>query len=46
MDRLEELLPNAARVEIPDASHIMHEDNPDAYHQAVLSFLRDQPGRA
>lgn len=40
IDRLEELLPNADRVDIPKASHIMHEDNPDAYNRAVLSFLR------
>jgi pimeloyl-ACP methyl ester carboxylesterase len=39
-DRLEELLPNAKRVEIDGASHIMHEDNAEAYNKAVLSFLR------
>ncbi|MFN2291240.1 MAG: alpha/beta fold hydrolase [Anaerolineae bacterium] len=39
LDRLEELLPEAERVEILDASHIMHEDNRDAYNRAVLSFL-------
>ena len=38
-DRLEELLPRAERVEIPGASHIMHEDNTTAYASAVLSFL-------
>ncbi len=38
-DRLEELLPQAERAEIPDASHIMHEDNAPAYNAAVLSFL-------
>jgi len=43
-DRLEELMPNTERVEIPNASHIMHEDNADAYNQAVLSFLRGHPG--
>ncbi len=42
-DRLEELLPRVDRVVIPDASHIMHEDNPDAYSSAVLRFLRGQP---
>jgi len=39
-DRLEELMPNTERIDIPEASHIMHEDNPSAYNQAVLSFLQ------
>jgi pimeloyl-ACP methyl ester carboxylesterase len=39
IDRLEELLPRAQRVQIPEASHIMHEDNPAAFNEAVLSFL-------
>lgn len=44
IDRLEELLPRSERVEIPGASHIMHEDNARAYNGAVLSFLsRHQP---
>lgn len=38
-DRLEELLPNSDRVEIPAASHMMHEDNANAYNTAILSFL-------
>jgi len=38
IDRLEELLPRAERVEIPDASHIMHEDNPAASNAALRSF--------
>jgi pimeloyl-ACP methyl ester carboxylesterase len=38
-DRLEELLPRCERVEIPAASHAMHEDNPTAFNAAVLSFL-------
>lgn len=38
-DRLEEMLPSIERIEISDASHIMHEDNPTAYNAAVLSFL-------
>jgi pimeloyl-ACP methyl ester carboxylesterase len=38
-DRLEELLPHAERTEIPDASHLMHEQNPGAYNEAVLGFL-------
>jgi pimeloyl-ACP methyl ester carboxylesterase len=38
-DRLEELLPNVDRVEIPKASHIMHEENPAAVNDAILDFL-------
>ena len=38
-DRLEELLPRADRVEIPGASHLMHEDDADAYNRAVRAFL-------
>jgi pimeloyl-ACP methyl ester carboxylesterase len=40
-DRLEELIPHAGRIDIPNASHIMHEDNAAAYDHAVLSFLKD-----
>ena len=39
LDRLEELLPRAERIEIPGASHIMHEDNAAAYNAAICSFL-------
>jgi pimeloyl-ACP methyl ester carboxylesterase len=39
-DRLEELLPNVHRAEIPGASHIMHEDNPAAVTGAILGFTR------
>ena len=39
LDRLQELLPDAERAEIPDASHIMHEDNPDEFYEAVTAFL-------
>jgi len=39
-DRLEELLPNVERVEIDNASHIMHEDYALAYNQAVEIFLK------
>ncbi len=39
-DRLEQLMPRAERTEIPGASHIMHEDNPAAFNQAVQSFLQ------
>jgi pimeloyl-ACP methyl ester carboxylesterase len=39
-DRLEELLPNVRRIEVPDASHIMHEDNPQVVNEAIAGFLR------
>jgi len=38
-DRLEELLPRSERTAIPDASHLMHEDNASTYNAAVLSFI-------
>lgn len=40
-DRLEALIPNTKRVDIPNASHITHEDNATAYNHAVLSFLQE-----
>jgi pimeloyl-ACP methyl ester carboxylesterase len=43
-DRLAELLPDAERIEIPAASHVMHADNAPAYNQAVLSFLEEHAG--
>jgi pimeloyl-ACP methyl ester carboxylesterase len=39
-DRLEELVPRSERTAIPDASHLMHEDNASAYNAVVLSFIR------
>jgi len=36
---LERLLPNATRREIPNAAHLMHEDNPVAFNETVLAFL-------
>ena len=38
-ERLAELLQDAERSEIPDASHDMHVDNPDAVADAMLGFL-------
>jgi pimeloyl-ACP methyl ester carboxylesterase len=35
---LARLLPNARRAVIPDAAHIMHEDNPDVFNATVQSF--------
>ena len=39
LDHLEELLPDSERIEIPQASHLMHEDNSEEYNRAVLTFL-------
>jgi pimeloyl-ACP methyl ester carboxylesterase len=41
-DRLEELLPIVQRVEIPEASHIMHEENAPAVNEAICEFLGRQ----
>lgn len=38
--KLEKLLPNVERVVIGNASHVMHEQNPKGFNQAVLAFLR------
>jgi pimeloyl-ACP methyl ester carboxylesterase len=38
-DRLQQLLPNAERVEIAAASHLMNEQNPAAANEAILDFL-------
>lgn len=38
-DRLAELLPVVERLEIPDASHTMHEENPTAVNAAICGFL-------
>jgi pimeloyl-ACP methyl ester carboxylesterase len=37
---LHRLLPNSRRAVIADASHIMHEDNPAAFNDALVRFLR------
>lgn len=41
-DVLEQLLPTASRVEIPAASHAMHEENAAAVNAAILAFLDRQ----
>jgi len=41
-DRLQSLMPRVERVEIRNASHLMHEDNPEAFNEAVLAFLERQ----
>ena len=40
-DRLEELFINVKRVEISNASHIMHEDNFSEYNSNILMFLKE-----
>ena len=44
-DRLEELLPSVRHVDIPTASHAMHEENAPAVNAAVTSFLDEVYGR-
>ncbi len=44
-DRLEELLPNVERVEIKGASHVMHEERPQAVNDAILGFLAGSGAR-
>lgn len=39
-NELARLLPNARHVDVPNASHLMHEEQPDAFNEAVLLFLR------
>ncbi len=41
-DRVHDFLPHAERVEIPDASHDAHVDNPTAVTDAIVSFLARQ----
>ena len=43
LDRLEPILPHSQRLEIPDASHLMHEDNAAAFERALLEFLERTP---
>jgi pimeloyl-ACP methyl ester carboxylesterase len=38
-DELERCLPNTERAMIPHASHGMHNQNPQAYNEAVVAFL-------
>jgi len=43
-DELASALPTAERAVVPDASHGMHGQNPEAYNAAVLAFLRATTG--
>ncbi len=40
-EHLEELLPSARRVDVPGASHIMHEDNPGFVSRAIAEFVAE-----
>ncbi len=40
LKELNKLIPGSELQIIPDASHIMHEDNPSYYNATVLSFLK------
>jgi hypothetical protein len=39
-DKLEQLLPGVERVRIPDTSHLMYADDPDAFNRTALTFLQ------
>ena len=47
-DRLHRRLPDSDLIEVPDASHLMHEDNADFVNAAILRFLgeRREPPRS
>jgi pimeloyl-ACP methyl ester carboxylesterase len=38
--KLQRLMPQAERIQIRNCSHLMYEDDPDAFNQAVLSFIQ------
>lgn len=39
-DRLEKLMPEVERIQIDDTSHLMYADDPEAFNDAVLTFLQ------
>jgi len=41
-DRLHRLLPSSDLIEVPDASHLMHEDNAGYVNDAIVEFLGRQ----
>lgn len=43
-DLLAELLPTVERVEIPGASHVMHEENAPVVNSALLGFIGTAAG--
>ena len=40
VQHLETLIGGSERATIPRASHVMHEDNPEAFYKSVISFLK------
>jgi pimeloyl-ACP methyl ester carboxylesterase len=38
-DRLQRALPRVERADIPNASHLVYEDDPEAFNRSVLEFL-------
>lgn len=43
LDRLEEWLPEAERITVPGASHLVQEDRPERFHAAVEAFVGRRP---
>ena len=39
LDRLEDLIPDTQRVSVPDASHLVNQDNPAGFIDALRVFL-------
>ncbi len=39
LDRIEELIPDTKRVSVPDASHLVNQDNPSGFMDALSGFL-------
>jgi pimeloyl-ACP methyl ester carboxylesterase len=42
---LAELLPEVEQVVVPDASHLMHEDNPAFVNDVITGFVDRHPSR-
>lgn len=43
VDELERCMPNSESFRVPDTSHEVPSDNPEAYNKMVLEFLSKQP---
>jgi pimeloyl-ACP methyl ester carboxylesterase len=44
-DRVHQLLPRAERITVADASHRLHEENPTAVNEAIVSFISQHTQR-
>ena len=42
-EKVTKVIPGSRVVEIPEAAHMVAEDNPKAFNAAVLEFLATQP---